>query len=66
MMKNFSAFRNEVKKALIDRNWKYKDLATAIGYSVYTVNSVMNGGRCSDKMADKIVNVLELPKHLAT
>lgn len=66
MIKNFPTFRAEVKKALIDHGWKCKDLAVATGYSIHSIYSVMNGGRCSDKMADKIVEVLELPKRLAT
>lgn len=66
MITNFPAFRNEVKKALIDHEWKCQDLAAATGYSIHSIYSVMNGGRCSDKMADKIIEVLELPKRLAT
>ena len=66
MITNFTAFRNGVKKALIDHGWKCKDLAAATGYSIHSIYSVMNGGRCSDKMAEKIVDVLGIPKHLAT
>ena len=66
MIQDFPTFRNEVKKALIDHGWKYQDLANATGYSIHYINSIMNGGRCSEKLADKIVDVLKITKHLAT
>lgn len=66
MMANFPLFRAEVKKQLDLRNWKYRDLATAVGCSVHYINSIMGGGRCSYKMAQKIADTLGIPKHLAT
>lgn len=66
MMKNFHLFRAEVRKQLDLRNWKYRDLATAVGCSVHYINSIMNGGRYSDKIVEKIVDILRIPKHLAT
>lgn len=66
MIANFPLFRAEVRKQLDLRNWKYRDLATAAGCSVHYINSIMNGGRCSDRIAEKIIDILEIPKHLTT
>ena len=65
-MKNFIHFKAEVRKSLDLREWKYKDLATATGYSIHYINSALSGKYCSVKLAEKIVNVLELPKSLAS
>lgn len=65
-MQNLPAFSAAVRKSLIDHGWKCKDLAKATGYSIHYIYSVLNGGRCSDKLAEKIVDVLGIPKHFAT
>lgn len=58
MISNFTLFKAEVKKQLSLRNWKYKDLADTIGCSVHYINSIMGGGRCSEKIVDRIKEVL--------
>lgn len=65
-MKNFLQFKAEVRKSLDLHEWGYKDLARETGYSIHYINSAMAGRYCSGKLAEKIVNVLELPKSLAS
>lgn len=66
MLSDFTMFRAEVRKAMDIRHWRCIDLAKATGYSINYIYSVLNGGRSSPKMTEKVVDVLGLPKHLAT
>ena len=65
-LKNFNAFRAEVRKQLSLRGWKYKDLATATGYTVKTIESFMCASRTSDGLADAIAKALDIPAYMAT
>lgn len=57
---DFIKFRAEVKKELALREWKYKDLAKATGYSVNAIDTFMCGARCSETLRKKIAEVLNI------
>jgi len=62
---DYCTLRAEILKQLALRKWRYADLAKATGYSYSYVNSFLNGINGSYKIAKKIVDVLDLPEHLA-
>lgn len=48
------------------RDWKYKDLAKASGYSVAAIEGFMGGYRVNDRVAGAIAKVLDIPAYMAT
>ena len=63
---NYKEFRAEIRKQLSLRGWKYKDLASATGYTVKTIESFMCGSRTSDGLAEAIAKALDIPAYMAT
>ena len=61
----FVAFKAEVKKQLALRNWKYKDLALATGYTVGTIEALMCGARVNDTIAEIVAKTLGIPLSMA-
>ncbi len=65
-MKDFIGFKAEAKKQMALREWKYKDLAVATGYSIDTIQSFMCGSRASDKLVAAVAKALDIPEYMTT
>lgn len=53
--------RNRIKKALIDKDWTYDDLANAVGASEPTIRTFMSrSGRDMPNVEKKVKEVLKL------
>ena len=63
---NYKLFRAEIRKQMDLRDWKYKDLAKASGYSVASIEGFMGGYRVNDRVAGAIAKALDIPAHMAT
>lgn len=63
---NYKMFRAEIRKQMDLREWKYKDLAKASGYSVAAIEGFMGGYRVNDRIAGAIAKALDIPAHMAT
>ena len=62
---NERLFKAEVKKALVLRRWKYKDLAKAIGVSESSiVNLMCRQTRGSDELIERISKELNVPRYI--
>lgn len=48
------------------RDWKYKDLAKASGYSVAAIEGFMGGYRVNGRIAGAIAKALDIPAYMAT
>ena len=59
---DYRSFRAEIKKELVLRGWKHKDLAKATGYSVNAIDSLMCGARASDKLVAAVADALSIAK----
>lgn len=59
-MSDFRVFRAEVKKQLVLRGWRHKDLAKATGYSVNAIDTFMTGSRCSVRLENAIRAALDI------
>ncbi len=55
-----SNFGKEVKKAMIDKDVKLKDLASEIGVSTPYISDILNGNRTGSKYKAKIAEFLGL------
>lgn len=65
-MQDFLEFKGEVRKQLVKRRWKYRDLAKATGFSESTIRSVMCGARGSDEVIKAMTEALNIPPHIGT
>ena len=63
---NYKMFRAEIRKQMDLRDWKYKDLAKASGYSVAAIEGFMGGYRVNDRVAGAIAKALDIPAYMAT
>ena len=63
-MQDFLEFKGEVKKQLVKRRWKYRDLAKATGFSESTIRSTMCSARGSDEVIKTITEALNIPPHI--
>ena len=63
---NYKLFRAEIRKQMDLRDWKYKDLAKASGYSVAAIEGFMGGYRVNDRVAGAIAKALDIPAYMST
>lgn len=64
-MTDFKRFKAEVKKALVLREWTYRDLSKATGYTVKTIEAFMSECKVTDNVACAIAKALDIPEYLA-
>jgi transcriptional regulator with XRE-family HTH domain len=55
-----SEFEREVRKALIDKNLKIRDLAIRLGISQAYIYDIFKGNRPGSRQKEKIIQLLDL------
>ncbi len=66
-MLNSVEFRGEMKKRMVEKGLRNKDLAEKIGYSISSIDRVTSGyqARISDALAAAIIGALDMPEQNA-
>ncbi len=63
-MLNSVQFRGEMKKRMVEKGLRNKDLADKIGYSISSIDRITSGyqARISDNLAAAIIEALDMPE----
>lgn len=65
-LRDYIAFKAEVKKQQCLKRLTYSDLEEITGYKASTIEAFMCGRKVTDNVALALAKALDIPEHLAT